>query len=469
LRQKRIILVYFLLLISNVTIAQIITFDKYYDIETTGRDIFQDKSAYNISGSFTGSSSSIFTLDSIGNHYGTILYEPLKPGISIDIAYSTVKVKGNYFLLGRSMFDTVINNVTETLVNGQIIITDSNLKEKRRIVVALDSIFYGITYQNGISDLENNMLYIGRGPRKIGLKIGTLLISKYTSNGELMFHKIDTSREVYYKTVLPCKDKSGFYMGTGTTYDYYTQFNKHKTKYLLRKYNYDGDTIWTKEYPDSIHASYGVNDVAFRDMVVADVDNLFLVGTNIIMKLDKFGNMLWQRPDLKGSRVIKLKFSDEFIVLNNDLVLKIDNNGKVLWQKSFRKSNFGSAYNFISLAATADGGFVLSLLDDFKMRIIKTDCDGNIENPIKCIPPPYIKNEMNISTTNSPNLLNISWSKLSNYKIQLFNSLGQLIFNNTFYNCKQNDIQTNQYPAGVYIIAALDLNENKFYSNKFLK
>jgi hypothetical protein len=316
------------------------------------------------------------------------------------------------------------------------------------------------------------MLYIGRGPRSIGNKIsGALLISKYKEDGTLLFHKMDTAREVYYKTVLPCTDKSGFYMGTGCKFDFVPNQNLYQTKYLLYKYNYNGDTIWTRRYADSVLSGYVNNDAAFTDMITVDEDNLLLTGTNTVMKLDKNGNILWQRMDLIGGKVIKLKNADEYIVwdLYGRNIYKLDYYGNVLWKRDYKKDPFVSIYSIASICATDDGGFIMCIQEDGIWRIVKLDCDGNVDNPIDCKPKPKSNNEMEVFADETNNGLQLSWLNTSNYQLKIFNTIGQSVWQTNITNARKATIDLGEFATGIYYVRVLDIKTNQLFTHKFLK
>jgi murein DD-endopeptidase MepM/ murein hydrolase activator NlpD len=163
------------------------------------------------------------------------------------------------------------------------------------------------------------------------------------------------------------------------------------------KFDQLGNLIWEKSYSGS--ANYLLYSV-----VTTDDGGYIAVGYSSnsdgsnpdgwIIKLDSFGNLVWQNTygsgnfDYLGS--LAMTSDGGFVVAGNTLpyggpyngwVLKFDGSGNILWQKrysSFRDDTLASIF------PTSDGGFIgagtayMPSTNEFDMRVLKLDSSGNI-------------------------------------------------------------------------------------------
>src|SRR5690606_25898315 len=122
-------------------------------------------------------------------------------------------------------------------------------------------------------------------------------------------------------------------------------FSTRSASIFALKLNFNGDTIWTKAFTDSVYQE--------AKAIVSTNDGGYAITGHV------FHNSI-----------------DTRIVL-----IRLDSNGNLLWSKTYMSSGFTMAFG---LTTTSDGGFVIVGLGDNSaagqadLQVIRTDSQGNI-------------------------------------------------------------------------------------------
>jgi hypothetical protein len=178
----------------------------------------------------------------------------------------------------------------------------------------------------------------------------------------------------------------------------------NQNRLLLFKYNNEGDTVWTKTFPDdSIHYPFitGIqakeaHDGGFVLIGQVQIGSHYNIDRFILLKTDSLGNEQWLKdyglPNTvnRGENIILtpdggyLLGGSTFYNKYDGLIIKIDSAGNQQWQKVIGgPNNDGPA----RIALAKDSNYVVattySVYDDMgspdsKIRIQKFDTAGNI-------------------------------------------------------------------------------------------
>lgn len=140
-------------------------------------------------------------------------------------------------------------------------------------------------------------------------------------------------------------DSDGNYLMVGYT----DSFDEPNGEVFLVKTNSDGETLWTKSYPEMSTS----------------------VGSTIINTTD-------------GGAIIAGGVGDEVLETSNALLIKINNQGEKEWSQTYGTAQGQTAQDVYQ---TADGGFVFTGIQstsngavvNFDIYLVKTDANGNEE------------------------------------------------------------------------------------------
>ena len=166
--------------------------------------------------------------------------------------------------------------------------------------------------------------------------------------------------------------------------------------YLIKTDAY-GDTLWTRAYGDTAHNwAYSVAQAADGGYILAGVTRTNGVYTIYAAKTDSSGNLAWSNRYAGGAAAgngsCALQTSDGgFAILgftgnygaggNDFILIKTNNAGNVLWAKTYGLSSEDIGTD---MKETPDGGFIITgrILvpgNSMDMGLIKTDSNGNLQ------------------------------------------------------------------------------------------
>ena len=205
---------------------------------------------------------------------------------------------------------------------------------------------------SGIAETSINELFIcGSTSKNYSTSKNDILLIKTNSSGDTIWSKTYGGVESEYGTnIIPTSD--GNILISGKTESFGA--GSFGDIYLI-KVNTNGDTLWTKSYPDQDQDQ----EVPFNLLETSDGGYL-VTGTNednsnprglYLLKVNSSGNKLWDNTIGAGLwkwgySTIELANGDLITVgqyttggYSQVLVLKSDNQGNTIWEKQFGESN----------------------------------------------------------------------------------------------------------------------------------
>lgn len=333
---------------------------------------------------------------------------------------------------------------------------------------------------------DNKLLILGYSKNYLQ-STGDVLLIKTDISGNLIWRKIiglSTVDENY--TSLQIINNNTNYLIVGT--------ERPASKYNLAVTILDtsGTVIWNKLNGTASLDFYG-------STICQTFDKGYFVGGKIntqgyVWKLDSTGTIQWSNPyGLNTFTIIKevKQLSDSNLVfITNDnylhsssnsvkagILTKIDKNGNLLWEKFYKRPSAGqqivgiNGFNF-----TKDNGYIItgSVVNTFgapytNLWLIKTDSLGNdssncaFYNSVKEITISNLAFEIFPNPTNS--ILNIidKQNQIKDATIEIKNYLGQVVFVSTF----NNQINLSNLSEGMYFLVVK--NEQIRTVIKFIK
>jgi hypothetical protein len=246
---------------------------------------------------------------------------------------------------------------------------------------------------SGVIETENGNLFIcGHTYRNWDVSRIDILLVKTNKDGDTIFTRTYGGTEPEYGKCIK-KTSDGNILITGKTESFGA--GSLGDIYLL-KLDYNGDTLWTKSYPDP------GQEVPFHLLETKNGEYL-VTGTNeddnnpreiYLLKVDANGTKLWNKkigpPTWKwGYSTIELSNSELLICgqhtvgegYSQVLVVKTDNLGNTIWEKEFGEDKISEKGN--SIKQNLNGSFTItgSSYDVTTMRddiiLLKIDQTGN--------------------------------------------------------------------------------------------
>jgi len=222
---------------------------------------------------------------------------------------------------------------------------------------------------------------------------GAAWLSMLDSNGNIIWQKSYSKGRGGSFTSIALTDDGGF-IAFGEIFEY----DGENTGHCLMKLNKDGNIVWQKVFNDG---------GGYRKLIVPTSDGGY-IATGIIydlnssypdawiVKLDKNGNILWQKSygtaAVEGLNGIIQTSDNGYLVTGyttailkktaNIWLMKLNESGNIIWQKIIAEKNAADP-NFI--LHSSDGGYLLSgntdsfHLDNFDAWIFKLDSNGIID------------------------------------------------------------------------------------------
>ena len=336
-----------------------------------------------------------------------------------------------------------------------------------------------------------------------------IFVIKLDSQGNILWKKTFGGSNYEWGYSITTTPDGGFVL-TGSTLSNdgdFEEMNKGVGDIFVIKIDSRGDVQWKKTFggttsgldegwsitttPDSglvLTGSTSSNDDDFNGMNKG-LEDIFVI------KLDSQGNILWKKtfggsnyewgysitttPD-GGSALSGYTRSNnaDFNGMNKGLwdifVIKLDSRGDVQWKKIFGGSDNDWG---LSITTTPDGGFVLTgstLSNDGDFQgmnkgssdifVIKLDSNGNLNPPTSIDVHSDILSSFDITPNPLSSFSTISYSldKPSNVRIEVVNSIGEVVF---VLSDKQEDVGSQQVSfnttdlvTGTYSIRLIENN-----------
>lgn len=245
---------------------------------------------------------------------------------------------------------------------------------------------------SAITQTPSQDLFIcGKTSRNFSISDWDILLVKTNSSGDTIWTKTyGGSDEDYGYQVINTSD--GNILLCGISYSFPPQ--SFADIYLI-KVNYNGDTLWTRTYPNQDQ------EIPFHVMETQNGEYL-VTGTNednsnprglYLFKVDASGNQLWNRTIGSGTlrwgfSTIELASGDLLTCgyhtsngYSQVLLVKTDNEGNEIWQREFGDNNLSE--QGISVKQNTDGSFIItgSSFDvssgQTDIILLKVDANGN--------------------------------------------------------------------------------------------
>ena len=136
----------------------------------------------------------------------------------------------------------------------------------------------------------------------------------------------------------------------------------------------NGDTLWTKTYPEN----NTTNDTLYEFGSIEIVENTnYAFGGASLLIINVNGDFVSDQKTLYITN-LKTYYNELYASHSSNILGRFDNLGNEIWSR-----NMG--YLIRSFAKTNDGGFIILTSQGLNaLRLLKTDCEGNITNPIFC-------------------------------------------------------------------------------------
>lgn len=365
------------------------------------------------------------------------------------------------------------HKVFETSDGGFVIAVENGL-----IKIDFNGIFqWQSTYNFGVTSMDETPDggYVLGGRGYCGNSC--ILIARLDSAGNLLWtHQYDDNTAVYSQDVLSTSD--GAFVITG-----YGSISTSNTAIILMKADSTGGLLWYKEFNlQSRGAGYDVLESIDGGYVVMGRSYNGFSNAAALVKTDNNGNVLWAKQ--YGSFG-----GDEYAISG----LQTNDGGYVFTGFTF---GFGTIAGDIYLVKTDSLGFtncnetntVVTYLtpgvtDTSIIHSIDTTAFIAISYPVTVgshgsdsllctlvgLAPNIDQSTVNIQISPNPSngQFTISFNRiLKNGTIEIYNSLGKMVYSNHFVNAFSTEINNGNFSSGIYFISVND-NE-KYYFEKVI-
>lgn len=251
--------------------------------------------------------------------------------------------------------------------------------------------------------------------------------------------------------------------------DGYLVFANSLTSGLVYKINEQGTLVWIKNLP---FKSEGIRATQDGNFIISRIYQPNVQIYTILTKIDKDVNILWESKysTYANNSLCETK-DDNYVLVNKDFT-KVSTTNGIIWNKRFFGGNNVTPWYYINdVISTDDGGLLATGFYDGDTFLIKTDCNGNLEwDNSSCLLPTdknvlIFPNPFNDILTIQLPLINKDTDKV---RLQLTNTLGQIIFLENFDNRNIYTLQTSGFSDGVYVLTIF-LNNSLYVTKKLVK
>jgi hypothetical protein len=175
----------------------------------------------------------------------------------------------------------------------------------------------------------------------------------------------------------------GFVLPNGQGYLIGTTYGFGIQGYLMRL-DMNGDTLWTRKY-DRL-PNHGQGQWAITEDMIALPGGDYLMAMGIfLIRIDSIGNLIWLRSDILAKE-LTLRSDGNLIAHNGGLIYLISPEGQILWQRSYTDYGLNPVdfIRFVEVVPAQDGGLMVLYNNLSGLGLMKTDCEGNLVNPVAC-------------------------------------------------------------------------------------
>ncbi len=453
-------LINLLFLFPFVGFSQVTTFDKLYTNGHIACAVIPNSQGYVVAGNSNNQDYWLFQT----NLQGNILWEKtygLHYGI-VDASFlrSAVKAKDNgYFLAGYS-YSMLDSNWQKPY--GYIVKTDSSGNKQWDIALhttydsTMMNYIYSVTTTKDGGCLITGEIYLSYQdtcPVVDTTQYGIYIV-KLSESGLVEWEK----RYPYglgtpiYREVVELGGQQGYMMA------YCTRYAK---KCAIFRIDINGDTLWQKIF---VPSNYDSTQYYSFGNITQTPDNNYLASGGVLVKIDINGNVLWQNDAGKGKVVA---VDNSLYACSGSNLYKLDeNNGNEVWSKDM-------GVPIKDFSKTADGGFIILTVQGLSaVRLLKTDCEGNIINPINCITVINAGAELLylfLYPNPSDNKFMLEVGEIGNYEVQILDVQGKMQQSQVFSNNNEYEFGTENLAEGIYILQVKNMQTNQVSQLKLIK
>lgn len=447
-------------LLWGVAYAQPTTFDTLYTEGHIGYALMPNSQGYAIAGNHHNEDFWLFQI----NEQGQIQWEQTygrRYGLFDAVTmYDAAAFSNGYFLTGRSYS---IPDTNWGKFFGYVVKVDAqgNQLWDKLFYTTYDSsrssTFYNVTPTPDGGCLLSGNIFMGYSDT---LDAPTRFwIVKLDSLGAVEFEKIyhNGPANVAYDDgtsdglVLP--HGQGYLMGT--TYGF------GRKGYLMRL-DLNGDTLWTRKY-DRL-PQHGQGQWAITEDMVALPEGDYLMAMGIfLIRVDSMGNLVWRKPDVWATRLTQLPDGNLLaLTRGNERLAKITPNGMLLWEHDYTSYGFNPVdfIRFVEIIPAQDGGLMILYNNLSGLGLMKTDCEGNLVNPVACATTAITPSLPDVAFTvaHLPDRWRIHYDQAALGKqLQLCNLMGQALQSKTLLaRIGETDLFHTELSPGIYLIQLRD-------------
>jgi hypothetical protein len=211
-------------------------------------------------------------------------------------------------------------------------------------------------------------------------------IAKFDGEGKYLWNQSYDMRFFNYPIRGLLETRENGYALVGNIADQYATLKIIKT-------DSEGKTIWSKTYPRINCIAWGLTQTREGGYLITGGRG---DGKGVLVKTDASGEMQWSKTlEVSGIHDTVQADDDNYVTAGGSYILKIDKSGNVLWDKQFApllpsdpEQHRSSINNIEAIIKTQDGGYALlgraislknNWTESMVAEIIKTDSTGTTQ------------------------------------------------------------------------------------------
>jgi len=457
-------------LLFGAAYGQPATFDTLYTQGHIGYAIMPGSQGYTIAGNHHNGDLWLFGVngqgmiqweETYGRHYGLFDAASL---------YDAAATLDGYFLAGRSYSIPDTNWGGKTF--GYVVKTDPEGHQlwDRMFYTTYDS-SRSSTFYNVTPTPDGGCLLSGEAivnPDVTILSDTRFWVVKLDSLGNVEFDRLYKNSDPGYTYDTGHNEaiaySDGFLIGTS--------YNHGRKGYLMRL-DLNGDTLWTRKY-DRLPGDEQRRLVMIEDMVELADGGYLLAARSFLIRTDSLGNLLWRQPDILANRLAWLP-DGNLIAHIGGVLQKITPDGQILWQRDYTSYDLDPV-DFIRFSAVShahDGGLMV-LYDNLSgLGLMKTDCEGNLVNPVPCAATSLASRPsaelVKVYPNPSSGPFTIDLDPKHSYRLTITDMAGRTLLHQTTQNQSQYQWDAEAYPDTINMLSNKNENTGKIQYLKMVK
>jgi hypothetical protein len=233
----------------------------------------------------------------------------------------------------------------------------------------------------------------------------------------------------------------------GTTYGF------GRKGYLMRL-DVNGDTMYTQTFvspeaePGDPHNIRTIESLGDRTFIAA--------GIRVLIKVDENGNVFWS--DYQEEAFDNLVSGESYLFgCNSAKIFQMDTSGTILWEHHYPDYGFDPVdfIRFVEIIPAQDGGLLILYNNLSGLGLMKTDCEGNLVNPVVCaatsVAGPLFE-PLKVYPNPSSGSFTIDLNPRYPYSLIITDMAGRILLRQTTRNQIQYQWNAKPYSAGMYML-----------------